>query len=178
MAKMNIEYWKTEDVKPYENNPRINDGAVDATANSIKQFGWQQPIVVDKDGVIIVGHTRLKAAKKLGLKEVPVTVAENLTAEQAKAYRLADNKTSELADWDDDLLAGELEELDNLDFDMPEFGFEELDESEPQEKDENTDPVSIDDKTVIIIESNDEAELEQYFEKLVGEGYPCRLSTL
>lgn len=175
---MKVEDWQIKDVKPYANNPRNNDDAVEATANSIKEFGWQQPIVVDKNGVIIVGHTRLKAAKKLKLKQVPVTVAENLTDEQVKAYRLADNKTGELADWNEDLLASELEELGNLDFDMSEFGFDDLDESDSQLKDENTNPVPIDDKTVIIIESDDEAELEQYFDKLVKEGYPCRLSTL
>ncbi|WP_240164401.1 ParB N-terminal domain-containing protein [Limosilactobacillus mucosae] len=87
-----------DSVKPYENNPRDNDGAVEATANSIKEFGWQQPIVVDKDMVVIAGHTRLKAAKQLGLKHVPIVVAD-LSEEQAKAYRLADNKTGELADW-------------------------------------------------------------------------------
>lgn len=175
---MKIENWDINKVKPYDKNPRNNDDAVEATANSIKEFGWQQPIVVDNDGVVIVGHTRLKAAKKLKLEQVPVTVADNLTDEQVKAYRLADNKTGELADWDDDLLTSELEELDNLDFDMGDFGFEELDEPDPQPKDENTDPVSIDDKTVIIIESDDETKLEEYFEKLIEEGYPCRLSTL
>lgn len=173
---MQVENWQIEDIKPYANNPRNNDDAVESTANSIKEFGWQQPIVVDKNGVIIVGHTRLKAAKKLKLKQVPVIVAENLTDEQAKAYRLADNKTGELADWDVDMLGDELNDIFNID--MQEFGFEELDESDYQQKDENTDPVPIDDKTVIIIESDDEDELEQYFEKLVEEGYPCRLSTL
>ena len=175
---LKVENKPIDSIKPYENNPRDNDDAINAVANSIHEFGWQQPIVVDTDGVIIVGHTRLKAAKKLKLKQVPVTVAENLTDEQVKAYRLADNKTGELADWDADLLTGELGELDNFDFDMSDFGFEELDEPDPQPKDENTDPVPIDDKTVIIIESDDEAKLEQYFDKLVGEGYPCRLSTL
>lgn len=89
---MQIEIRSIKEIRPYEHNPRNNDGAVDAVAASIKEFGWQQPIVVDKDGVIIAGHTRYKAAKKLGLKEVPVVVAENLTDEQVKAYRLADNK--------------------------------------------------------------------------------------
>lgn len=175
---MNIKTVPLEQIMPYAKNPRNNDGAVEATANSIKEFGWQQPIVVDKEGVIIVGHTRFKAAKRLGLKQVPVTVAENLTGEQVKAYRLADNKTSELADWDENLLASELEELKDLDFDMPEFGFDELNEQNDQQKAENTDPVRIDDKTIIIIETDDEEELEQYFMKLVEEGYPCRLSTL
>jgi len=173
---MKVENWDIDKVKPYANNPRKNDDAVKVTANSIKEFGWQQPIVVDKDGVIIVGHTRFKAAKKLNLKQVPVTVADNLTDEQVKAYRLADNKTGELADWDVDMLDGELNDILNID--MEDFGFEELDESDLQQKDENTDPALIDDKTVIIIESDSEEELEQYFEKLVEEGYPCRLSTL
>lgn len=175
---MNIKQMLITDVVPYDNNPRNNDDAVEATANSIKEFGWQQPIVVDKNNVIIVGHTRLRAAKKLKLEYVPVTIAENLTDEQVKAYRLIDNKTGELADWDEDLLASELEELKYLNFDMPEFGFDELNEQNDQQKDENTNPAQIDDKTIIIIETDDEEELEQYFMKLVEEGYPCRLSTL
>lgn len=89
---MKVENWDIEKVKPYDKNPRKNDDAVEATANSIKEFGWQQPIVVDNDGVIIVGHTRLKAAKKLKLNTVPVTVASDLSEDQVKAYRLADNK--------------------------------------------------------------------------------------
>jgi len=118
---MKVENWDIGKVKPYAKNPRKNDGAVESTANSIKEFGWQQPIVVDNDGVIIVGHTRLKAAKRLGLKQVPVTIAENLTDEQVKAYRLADNKTGELAVWDKTLQA----ELDDIsDIDMTIFGFD------------------------------------------------------
>ena len=109
-------------IKPYENNPRNNDQGVDAVAKSIKEFNWQQPIVVDKDNVIIVGHTRYKAAKKLGMKEVPVVVADKLSPEQVKAYRLADNKTGELTDWDDDLLDSELDDI--LDIDMSDFGFD------------------------------------------------------
>jgi DNA modification methylase len=117
-----IEIWAVEKVVPYERNPRINDGAVEAVAKSIKAFGFRQPIVVDKDGVIIVGHTRLKAAISLGLKKVPVHVAEISRAE-AMAYRLADNKTAELAEWDNDLLAGELAELEKLYFDLDITGF-------------------------------------------------------
>lgn len=96
------------DLIPYENNPRINDNAVDAVANSIKEFGFKVPIVVDKNNVIVAGHTRLKAAQKLGLEEVPVIVADDLTEEQIKAFRLADNKVSELADWDFSKLEEEL----------------------------------------------------------------------
>lgn len=111
---MEVVNMNITDVKPYENNPRINDGAVEATANSIKEFGFQQPIVVDKDNVIIVGHTRLSAAKTLGLDEVPVVVAKNLTDEQTKAYRLADNKVGEFSIWDNKKLLQELNELDDL----------------------------------------------------------------
>lgn len=119
---LEIKRVKLSEIRPYEKNPRKNDSAVDAVAASIKEFGWQQPIVVDKDGVIIAGHTRYKAAKKLKCKEVPVVYADNLTEEQVKAYRLADNKTSELAEWDADLLSEEL--LDLQDFDMGQFGFD------------------------------------------------------
>ena len=97
---MQVQTWKIEDVHPYHNNPRNNAAAVKPVANSIKEFGWQQPIVVDKQGTIIVGHTRYKAAKQLKLKEVPVVVADNLTEEQVKAYRIADNSTGEVAAWD------------------------------------------------------------------------------
>lgn len=110
------------EVKPYENNPRINEGGVEATANSIKEFGWQQPLVVDKDHIIIVGHTRLKAAEKLGLKKVPVVVAGGLSEDQVKAYRLADNKTGELSDWNIDMLDIELGDIEELD--MSDFGFD------------------------------------------------------
>lgn len=110
-------------IKPYENNPRNNDGAVDAVAASIEKFGFQQPLVLDKDNVIIVGHTRYKAAIKLGLETVPCVIANNLTEEQCKAYRLADNKVGELAQWDHAALNIELE---GIDMDMTEFGFLEL----------------------------------------------------
>lgn len=120
---MQIKNWDINDVKPYNNNPRKNDEAVEKVANSIREFGWQQPIVVDKNGVIIVGHTRLKAAYRLELEQVPVLVAENLTDEQVKAYRLADNKTGELAIWDWHKLNIELEDIDWLDTNMEDFGF-------------------------------------------------------
>lgn len=110
------------EVKPYPGNPRNNDAAVDAVAESIKEFGFRQPIVVDADGVVIVGHTRLRAAKRLGLETVPVVVAADLTPEQAAAYRLADNKTGELAEWDLKQLNIELDGL--LDFGMERFGFD------------------------------------------------------
>lgn len=120
---MRVQEWPVDKVVPYENNPRRNDGAVEAVANSIREFGWRQPIVVDADGTVIAGHTRLKAARALGADTVPVVVASDLTPAQVAAYRLADNKVGELAEWDLDMLA---EELDGLaaDFDMGEFGFD------------------------------------------------------
>lgn len=131
---MNIEYVKTGSVKPYDKNPRRNDDSVEVVANSIKEFGFQQPIVVDKDMVVIAGHTRLKAAKKLKLKEVPVIVADNLTDEQAKAYRLADNKVSESSEWDFELLDDELNQILNID--MDDFGFDFTEDEEDEEDEE------------------------------------------
>ena len=120
---MKVEQRKTADIKPYDKNPRDNDGAVEAVARSIREYGFRQPIVVDADGVIIVGHTRWKAAQKLGLDEVPVHVATDLTPTQIKAYRIADNKVAELASWDMDLLPIELSELRGMDVDLELLGF-------------------------------------------------------
>ena len=120
-----------DEIRPYENNPRVNDGAVGAVAESIREFGFQQPIVVDRDGVIIAGHTRYKAAQRLGLTEVPVVVADNLTDEQVRAYRLADNKTGELAEWDFSALEEELAGIGELDMSL--FGFEPKEMIEPEE---------------------------------------------
>jgi DNA modification methylase len=120
---MHVELWPIDRVKPYHRNPRINDSAIDAVVASIREFGWRQPIVVDKDGVIVVGHTRWKAAHKLDLKEVPVHVAADLTPNQAKAYRLADNATNELAQWDKELLPLELADLQAVGFDLGLLGF-------------------------------------------------------
>ncbi len=120
---MKIELRPLADIKPYDKNPRRNDDAVDAVAKSIGDFGFRVPIVVDRDGVVISGHTRLKAAIKLGLAKVPVHVAADLTPEQAKALRLADNKVGELATWDEVLLAAELKDLRAADFDISGLGF-------------------------------------------------------
>lgn len=121
-----------DEIRPYENNPRVNDGAVGAVAESIREFGFQQPIVVDRDGVIIAGHTRYKAAQKLGMTEVPVVVADNLTDEQVRAYRLADNKTGELAEWDFSALEEELAGIGELDMSL--FGFDNTEELQDVEQ--------------------------------------------
>jgi DNA modification methylase len=120
---MQVELRPISSIRPYESNPRINDAAVDAVAASIKEFGFRQPIVVDEQGVIIVGHTRYKAALKLGLETVPVHVAVGLSPAQAKAYRIADNQTATMSSWDDDKLPLELAALQGMDFDLGLTGF-------------------------------------------------------
>ena len=126
---MKVQNIKIEKLVPYENNPRNNDGAVEYVMNSIKQFGFKVPIVIDKDNVIVAGHTRYRAAIELDLKEVPVIIADDLTPEQIKAFRLADNKTAEKASWDYTKLGKEIEDLmaiDDLGFDLTELGFGEF----------------------------------------------------
>jgi len=125
-GKLNLVQMKISDLVMYENNPRKNDNAVEAVANSIRSFGFKVPITIDKNNVVICGHTRVKASKKLGMDEVPCVIADDLNEEQVKAFRLADNKVSELAEWDLDKLA---EELQFIDMDMLQFGFEDLEES-------------------------------------------------
>ena len=146
---MTIRDIKTTELKEYENNPRNNDGAVEAVAKSIQDFGFKVPIIIDRNNVIVAGHTRLKAAKSLGLEKVPCIVADDLTEEQIKAFRIADNKTAELAEWDFDKLETELAELAEMGVDMDGFGFEELDgdppevvEDDPPEVDEENEPVT------------------------------------
>lgn len=149
---MAINWVSPNEIKPYDNNPRINDHAVDKVANSLKDFGWQQPIVVDQDKTIIVGHTRWKAANKLGMEQIPILVALDLTEAQVKAYRLADNRTGELAEWDFNLLPIELEDLKMMDFDMGDIGFsdieiEQLFADKDPVKDGMTDPDNIPEPT-------------------------------
>ena len=148
---MKIREVSIDAVKPYEHNPRqITDEAVEKVANSIKEFGFQQPIVVDAEYVVIAGHTRLLAAKKLGLETVPVVVADSLTPEQVKAYRLADNKTGEFSFWDEPALYEELQGLEDLGYDMEPFGFNTfLDDYEDGEAEEDDYDGSVPDETDI-----------------------------
>lgn len=122
MDKLNVQYMSLDELKEYKTNPRKNEKAIEAVANSIKEFGFKVPIIVDGKNEIIAGHTRLKASRKLGLKKVPVIVAEDLSEAQIKAFRLADNKTGELAEWDSELLNKELDDLFGI-LDMNDFGF-------------------------------------------------------
>lgn len=127
MDKISIQYVKIQDIIPYDKNPRINDDSVDKVAASIREFGFKVPIMLDSKNVIIAGHTRLKAAKKLKLKELPCVYADDLSDEQVKALRLADNKVGESSLWDEDLLSEELSGILNIDMDA--FGFGAIEEA-------------------------------------------------
>lgn len=118
---MEIIYKNIDELIPYENNPRLNDEAVEYVKNSIKEFGFKVPVVIDKDNVIIAGHTRIKASKELGIKDIPCIIADDLTEEQVKAFRLADNKVAEKSLWDYSKLDEELDSI--LDIDMSVFDF-------------------------------------------------------
>lgn len=170
---MEIIYKNIDELIPYENNTRLNDEAVEYVKNSIKEFGFKVPIVIDKDNVIIAGHTRIKASKELGIKDIPCIIADDLTEEQVKAFRLVDNKVSEKSMWDYTKLDEELDSI--LDIDMSMFGFN-----------INTDDVEIEridlsnkefEKYEIIITCQNEIELEEKYNKLMKEGYECKIST-
>lgn len=163
------------DIYEYENNPRNNDNAVQAVANSIKEFGFKVPIIIDKDGVIVAGHTRKKAAETLGLKKVPCIIADDLTEEQIKAFRLADNKTAELASWDFSQL---IDEIGDISIDMQQFGFPDtsqmlegiFDGTEDQET--KTDSGNKDDSEYkIIIKCLDRETRDKLIELLNDNGY-------
>ena len=139
---MQIEYRKIDELTPYENNPRINDHAVEAVASSIQEFGFKVPVIIDKDDVVIAGHTRIKAARQLGMDEVPTIKADDLTPEQVRTFRLADNKTAELAYWDHEMLNVEIEDLINLGVDnLDSYGFDlELDDFNLSAESEEDEP--------------------------------------
>ena len=115
---MQIKYYDIKDIIPYKNNPRLNDKSIKLVAESIKDFGFKVPIIIDKDGEIVAGHTRYEASKYLGLNKVPVIVANDLTDEQVKAFRLADNKVSEMAYWDKDKLEEEIKNIKNINMEL------------------------------------------------------------
>ena len=153
------------EVRPYEKNPRKNSGAVKYVKESIRQFGFKVPIVIDSNRVIVCGHTRLLAAKSLGMTEVPCIMADDLTDDQIKAFRIADNKVGEFSKWDFDLLDSELEELG--DFNMEELGF--------VESKEEVQDFFID--YSIVVDAENELEAKEIFEKLKKMGLKCRIST-
>lgn len=166
-------------IYPYERNPRDNKDAVRYVKRSIQNFGFQQPIVIDTWGIIIAGHTRYMAALELGMATVPVVVADNLTDEQVKAYRLADNKVAEIATWDEELLKQEIAEL-QAHIDMSVFAFDVDAIIKDAEAIANRLDNSSKIKSVyeVIVVCKDERELERTYNKLASEGYQCRISTL
>lgn len=181
---LNVKMMPIGNVVPYEKNPRLNDQAVDAVANSIREFGFKVPIVVDGKGVVVSGHTRLKAAKTLGLAEVPVIVADDLDDTKIKAFRLADNKVAELADWDESLLIKELEELDDLNYDMGQFDFE-FDLDDADEDGDGSDDMGDIPDNINVMETfalnvivKDEAEQAELYEEMLGRGYEVKVVSL
>jgi ParB family chromosome partitioning protein len=184
---VNIIEKKLNEIKPYEKNPRRNDDAVKYVVESIKEFGFKVPIIIDKNGIIVAGHTRYKAAKKLNMEKVPCVIADDLTEEQVKAFRLADNKTSEMAAWDFDLLHEELDELQQFDFSMEDFGFynnfnddefDDLFESKAKEQTESRKDESADDfsgQWKVIVRAESEEEAQEIAELLNESGYECEV---
>ena len=173
---MNIIDKSLTDIKPYENNPRNNDEAVEPVANSIKEFGFKVPIVIDKNNIIVAGHTRYKAAKKLELETVPCIIADDLNEEQIKAFRLADNKVSEIATWDLELLGNELDNIINIDMEV--FKFEMFDEDEKPAKEPKDLSNEVSETFEVIIECESELQQEEIFYRLSQEGLKCRVLTL
>jgi hypothetical protein len=161
---MEVRDLSLDSIIPYARNPRKNDGAVDKVAASIKEFGWRSPIVVDEEMVILAGHTRYKAAKKLGLTEVPVHIAEGLTEAQKKAYRIADNRVAEEAEWDEELLKFELEELGDLDFDMNFLGFDNKELSKLLEDSDQDNPYTQKINTPTYEPSGEKPSLEELYD--------------
>lgn len=158
---MNIIYKKIDELKPYSKNPRKNDDAVEYVANSIKEFGFTVPVVIDKKNVIVAGHTRYKAAKRLGIEDIPCIIASDLSAKQIKAYRLIDNKTQELSSWD---YAKLIEELTGLidDIDMTKFAFA------PVGQDEEDGPEATQD-----LDEGEELDLADFSDETFNCTCPC-----
>jgi len=185
MKELKIIYRDIEELIPYANNPRaISPEAVSKVAGSIAEFGFKNPVIVDGKDVLVTGHTRLQAARKLGLTHIPTIVADELSEAQIKAFRIADNKTAEFSEWDEELLKIEIDGLMDLDVDLDidSLGFDTealeklFDESSP------ADPVDLSDKLVesydVIISLDGEMEQEEIYNELMGRGFTCRVSTL
>lgn len=172
---MQIIEMRTGDLIPYENNPRKNDNAVEAVAASIREFGFKVPIIVDRENVIVAGHTRLKAAELLGLETVPVIRADDLTEEQVNAFRLADNKTGEIAQWDFARLEEELLLIGEID--MGEFWFDK-DNSEYQTDREHDECVIKEGLYQLVVDCTDEDDMNSKYNIIKGAGLECRVLTL
>ena len=172
---MNIQHLKLAELRPYERNPRKNDAAIGPVAESIKQYGFLVPLVITAEHEIIAGHTRYKAAKRLKLKTVPCVVADELTPEQIKAFRLVDNKTAEFAEWDAELLPLELADIAA---DLSAFGFDLPEPGEPEEKPDGGQKetsFNYQEQYGVIVMCESEAHQEEVYETLRGMGYDCKV---
>ena len=175
MNKEEIVYKKVSELKLNPNNPRKNDDAVDVIAKSIEKYGFKNPLIIDENNVVWCGNTRLKASKKLKLKEVPCIVASDLTEEQIRELALIDNKSSEIADWDYDLLKEELFELDMSDFNL-DWNIEEKEELNEIERKDLSETIK--EQFELVIDCDNEEGLEQLYNELTERGYKCKISTL
>ena len=174
MNKEQIVYKKISELHLNEKNPRKNENAVETVAKSIQKYGFKNPLIIDSNGKIWCGNTRYKASKKLGLKEVPCIIADDLTEEQIREYALLDNKTNELAEWDFDLLGEELADLDLSDFDL-DWGINEDDNSNKERIDKSD---KLNDIYEITISCQNENDLENIYNEFIERGYKCKISTL
>ena len=171
---MEVRNISIKDLIPYERNTKKHDKTqINNVAESIKQYGFVQPIVIDKNNVVVIGHCRLLAAKQLKMKEVPCVCVEDLTEEQVKALRIVDNKSNE-SEWDFDILPDELADLDLPAFDF-DFGVN-LDEDDIETKEREE--IALNESISVVVECSDDEEAEAIFEKLSEEGYKCHISTL
>ena len=176
---VNVKMVPIGEVVPYDKNPRLNDKAVDAVASSIREFGFKVPIVVDGEGVVVSGHTRLKAAKSLGLTEVPVIVADDLDDTKIKAFRLADNKVAELADWDESMLAEELAELADLSYDMSQFEFDlDLGGDGGDDLGDMPEELNVMETFALNVIVGSEAEQAELYEEMLERGYDVKVVAL
>ena len=169
---MEIIYKKVNELIPYENNPRLNDETVEYVKNSIKEFGFKVPVVIDKDNVIIAGHTRIKASKELGIKDIPCIIADDLTEEQVKAFRLADNKVSEKSVWNWEMLNQELNDILNIDMTKFDFGID-LDEPLEDELDEDENNIELKEYQVKLKfkDTKDFKKIEDELRSFINENY-------
>ena len=166
------------DIIPYSNNPRINNDAIDPVAESIKSFGWKQPIVVDRNNTIVCGHTRYQAAIKLGLETVPCVVADDLSPDEVRAYRLVDNKTAEYSLWDTDKL---MKEIESIEFDLTQYSDWESSEMSNYSVDDIPDTpreIHYTEKFGVVIDCRDEPEQRKAFEFVTGGGYSARIVSI
>ena len=174
--KLQIIYKDIDDLQMYENNPRKNSDAVQYVMNSIQQFGFKNPIIIDKDNMIVCGHTRYKAARRLKMATVPCIMADDLSEDQIRAFRLADNKVAEMSTWDYERLEQEFALIDPLEFDIADFGFfptYEPDEDDEEEEDDEV--VSSEPSYTLVIDCESKKEQKDTYERLIKMGIVARM---